>query len=280
MPILTAGPSGVIDLAGRLLADLENGQARPKQSIGAKDVPLGWATGLPRTVASFVASATVDGLSYGATTITGTGTPAKKVAAKGAKPTVVTVAQTTQTLDKYAGMALLTVEDQVRTEGLIAALATVITRQCLLAFDADVLADLAAAGGPTATGPTWAAAIPAAIGILAGTGHAPGLLVLSGEDYAAAVGAPGAGYALDPTQAVVTLFGVPIVISPSAVAGTGYLIDPASVLVTEYAEGPLAILDPYSMADTNEVRLIVDWFAASVVADPSGVVAITVVAAP
>lgn len=275
MALIAAGPSGVVDLAGRLIADLESG-ARPRQSIGARDVPLGWAAGLPRTVANYVASATVDGLSYGATTITATGTPAAKVARKGVKPTAVTVSQSTQTLDKYAGLAVVAVEDQLRTEGLIAALASVITRQCLLAFDADVMADLAAAGGPTAGGTTWAEAIPAAIGVLAGSGHAPGLLVLSGADYAAAVGAPGAGFALDPTQAVVTLFGVPIVISPSAVAGTGYLLDATSVLVTEFVDGPLAVVDPFSMLDTNEVRLAVEWFASSVVADASGVVKITV----
>src|SRR5262245_26370744 len=147
MSVLTAGPSGVVDLAGRLSRDLAEGRSA-RQTFGTRDAAFAWAAGLPSILARHVTAAVVEGLSFDAVRVAPSGTPAGKVAEKAPKPNAVTLTSTTIPLTKYAGLASVTTEQTLSAEGLVAALAATITQSCLLAYDADCIAALAAAGGP------------------------------------------------------------------------------------------------------------------------------------
>lgn len=276
MPVLTSsGPPAIADLAARLAADLTAGRVA-RQSFGARKAAFEWASGLPMTLARQAASAVVDGLSFGAVRVGPSGTPAGKVAAGAPKPSAVVITAANVALSKYAGIANFQTEQQLDTDGLMSALASVVTTSCLLAYDADCMAALAADNGLDATGADWPSAILAGIGEVAAAGGAPSLLVLAAGDYAGAVQSPGTGYAMNPLDGVPSLFGLSIVLSGALATGTGYVLDAAAVLAVENATSPLAVVDPYSGLGTNDVRLAVEMFAAFVVVNPGGVCEVTV----
>lgn len=276
MPVLTSsGPPAVTELAGLLASDLSDGRVA-RQTFGSRKVAFEWATGLPMTLARQVASAVVDGLSFGATRVSPSLTPAAKVVAGGTKPDAVTITTSTVGLTKYAGLANIQTEQSLDTDGLMSALANVLTNSCLLAFDADCALALGTDAGLDAGGADWPSAILAGVGEVASNGSAPGVLLLSAADYATAVQSPGPGYAMNPLDGVPSLFGLRVVLSASVASGTGYVLDPAAVLAVENANSPVAVVDPFSGLSTNAVRLAVEFFAAFVVASPGGVCEITV----
>lgn len=278
MPVLTSsGPPAVANLAQSLADDLSAGRVA-RQSFGTRKVAFEWAAGLPNTLARQVSSAVVDGLSFGAVRVAPSGSPAGKVAAGAPKPASTTITNSTVNLAKYAGIANFQTEQQLDTDGLMSALAAVITNSCLLAFDTDCMTTLAADSGLDASGADWPSAILAGIGAVAAAGGAPGILVLSASDYAGAVQSPGTGYAMNPLDGIPSLFGLRIVLAGSLTAGTGYVLDPAAVIAVENSSSPLAVVDPYSGLGTNDVRLAVEFFGAFVVTNPGGVCQITVTA--
>lgn len=279
MPVLTSnGPPAVTDLAGRLAADLSDGRVA-RESFGSRKVAFEWAAGLPNTLARQVAGAVVDGLSFGAVRVAPSATPAGEVAAGGNKPDAVTITSETMSLTKYAGLANFQTEQAIDTDGLVPALASVITSSCLLAFDADCIGALDGLNGLSASGATWPEAILAGIATVAAAGGAPAVLVIGAGDYAEAVQSPGVGYAQNPTDGAVNLFGLRIVLGTGVPADTAFVVDPAAVLAVENASSPLAIVDPYSGLTTNAVRLAVEYFAAFVVTSPGGVCEVTKTAA-
>lgn len=276
MPVLTSsGPPAVADLASRLVSDLNAGRVA-RQGFGERKVAFEWAAGLPNTLARQVSSAVVDGLSFGAVRVRASGTPAGKVVAGAPKPAATTITSDSIALNKYAGLAAFQTEQQLDTDGLMSALASVIASSCLMAFDADCIAELGAENGLTATGTDWPTAILGGIAEVAGAGGAPSVLVIGAGDYAEAVQSPGVGYAMNPMNGVPSLFGLSIVVGGGVAAGTAFVLDPASVLAVENASSPLAIVDPYSGLSTNDVRLAVEFFAAFVVTSPGGVCETTV----
>ena len=279
MPVLTSsGPPAVNDLAQRLAADLNAGRVA-RQSFGDRSTAFQWSAGLPQILATQVSSAVVDGLSFNAVRVAPSGTPAAKVAEGGTKPSAVTISSEAVALDKYAGIANFTTERQLEADGLTAAVAAVITRSCLLAFDADCMAVLDADAGLAASGADWPGAILAGSGEVASAGGAPDVLVLAADDYAAAVMSPGVGYAQNPADGAVNLFGLRIVLSGALAAGKGYVLDSAAVMAVENAQSPLAVVDPYSGLSTNECRIAVEAFMGFVVVNPGGIAEVTKTAA-
>lgn len=275
MPVLTSsGPPVATDLAARLLADLQAGRA-PRETVGDRAVAFEWAAGLPNILARQVSSAVVDGLSFRAVRISNSGTPATAVPPGGAKPLAATIASDTESLTKWAGRAEFNTEQALDADGLVPALASVISRQCLLAYDAYCGTVLDADNGLTATGATWPAAILAGIAAVAGAGGAPTVLVLSATDYAAVVQSPGVGYAMNPVDGVPSMWGLAIVVMAGIPTKTAYVIDPAAVLATENTNSPAALLDPYSQSANNKVSLVVDWWAGFTVTSPGGVCQLT-----
>lgn len=274
MSVLTAGPSGVVDLAGRLSSDLEAGRSA-RQSYGTRDAAFAWASGLPMIVARVVSSAVVDGLSFNAVRVSPSGTPAGRVAAGATKPNAVTLTSDTVPLSKYAGLATIQTEQAITTEALVSALAQTITSSCLLAYDDDCVAEIDGNAGHTGSGAAWADAILDGIGLVVGAGGSPGILLISAADYAAAVGSPGVGYAMNPTDGVTSLFGLSVIVSGNVTAGTAYVLDPAACLAVENSVSPLAVVDPYSGLATNDVRIAVEAFLGFVVIAPGSVAKIT-----
>lgn len=276
MTVLTSSTApAVADLAQRLVSDLNAGRVA-RASFGERDAAFAWSAGLPNTLARQVDSAVVAGLSFDAVRIKASGTPAGKVAQGAVKPAATSITSTSISLSKFAGIAAYNTEQALSAEGLTAALASVITSSCLLAFDADCMAALDTDNGLTAGGTDWPSAILDSVAAVAGAGGAPSVLVLSASDYAEVVQSPGVGFAMNPTDGIPALFGLKIVLSPSLAAGTAYTLDASAVLAVENESSPLAIVDPYSGLSTNDVRLAVEMFAAFVVVNPGGVCQITV----
>lgn len=271
MPIVTAAN----DLAAILENELQTGGAA-RASLGAPATAFAWTTGLPVTLANYVNSAVTESLSFSATRVTPSGTPVKVVAAGAAKPAAVSIATSSVALKKYAGIATFNTEDLLSNTGLAGAVAATMTAGVVLSFESDLRAALLADAGATAAGGgSWTTAILGGIAAVAANGGAPGVLVIPAADYAAAVGAPGVGFAMSTTDAVVTLFGLQVCISPSGATGTGYVLDPAAVLVAQHASSPLAVADSYSGLSTNQLRLAVEAFLGCYVTAPASVCKIT-----
>jgi hypothetical protein len=262
-------------LAARLVSDLAEGRAARQTIPGNRAVAFDWATGLPMVLARQVQAATTNGLSFTAVRVAASGTPAAKVAEGGNKPAATTITSAPQTLTKYAGLASFSTEQGLGTDALVPALASVIARSCLIAYDADCAAALAADHGPEVTGTDWPSAINAGVAAVAGAGGSPEVLVLAAADYGSAVQSPGPGYSVNPTQGVPSLWGLRIVISAAIPAGTAYVLDPTGVLAVELDGTPAAVVDPYSGLATNAVRLAVEWFAGFVVTSPGVVAEVT-----
>jgi len=276
MPILTtSGPPAITDLAQRLVSDLNEGRTARQSINSTKGTAFSWSVGLPMTLARQVASATTDGLSFNAVQVKPSGTPAAKVLPGGTKPNAVTLTSGLRSLAKFAGLAQVQTEQVLDTDALIPALVSVIGGSCLLAFDADCVAALNADAGATGAGGSWPAAILDGIGAVASAGGAPDVLVLAAADYAAAAQSPGVGYALSPTEGVVTLYGLRVVLSPSVASGTAYVLDSSAVLAVEHESGPFAVVDSLSLLATNEHRVAVEMFAAFTITAPGAVAEVT-----
>src|SRR4029450_2517281 len=227
MSVLTSSrPLAATALAAPLVSDLTAGRVA-RQSFGERSVAFEWAAGLPNILARQVSSAVVDGLSFTAVRVAPSGTPAGEVPPGGVKPDAVTISSDPQNLTKYAGIANFQTEQQLSTDGLVPALASVITTSCLLAFDADCGAALDADNGVTAGGTDWPSAVLAGIAAVAAQGGAPSVLVLAAADYATAVQSPGVGYALSPVDGIPALFGCRIVLMAGLVSRTRDRLDPA-----------------------------------------------------
>jgi hypothetical protein len=276
MPVLTTtGPPAISDLASRLVGDMNAGRTARQTIQAGRATAFEWTTGLPMILARQVQASTVDGFSWTLTRVAPSGTPAAKVAEGAPKPTAVTITSVPQALAKYAGLANCSTEQALGTDALVPALASVIATSCLMAYDADCIAALAADAGQTAIGATWGDAINGGIAAVAGAGGSPEVLALSAADYAGVVQSPGPGYAMDPTQGVPTMWGLRIVMSGAIPAGTAYVLDPTGVMAVEFDGAPVAVVDPYSGLATNAVRLAVEWFAGFGVTSPGVVAEVT-----
>ena len=278
--LTTTGPPAITDLAARLLADINAGRTARQSIPGNRALAFEWSTGLPMILARQVQAATTDGLSFTAIRVEPSATPAARVAEGGPKPLATAIESVPVSLSKYAGLATFSTEQQLGTDALVPALASVIATSGLIAYDADCVAALAADHGPEVSGTDWPSAINAGVAAVAANGGSPQVLAISAADYATAVQSPGVGYAVDPTQGVPTLWGLRIVISTAIPTGTAYVLDPYGVLAVELDTSPLAIVDPYSGLSTNEIRLAVEYFAAFVVTSPAVVAEVTVVPLP
>lgn len=274
MSLLTSGAPAINNLADALVADLEAGRVA-RQNYGSRDAAFSWAAGLPMILARQVQSAVVAGLSFNAVRVKPSGTPADSVAPGGTKPDAVTISSDQIALTKYAGIGNYSTEQAISTEGLAPAIAGVIVNSILLAYDADCAAVLSADNGVTATGADWQTAIVNGIAAVAGAGGAPGVLVLSPGDYAAAIASPGVGYAMSPTDGVPSMYGLSIVLMSGLTTGTAFVLDPSAVLAVENEVSPGVIVDPYSGLSTNAVRLATEAWLGFVVTAPGGVCEVT-----
>src|SRR5262249_51458073 len=124
---------------------------------------------------------------------------------------------------------------------------------------------LEGAGGPAVSATSWVDAI------LQGIAAVPSasILVCAAADYPAIV-SPGVGYTMDPTTQVPVLFGLRVVIAP-VTAASAYVCDAGALMVADSTLSPLAVVDPYSKADQNITRVIVDVLGDAYVTAPAGI---------
>lgn len=264
--------------AARLLAEginMTGGTART--SLGGAGTAFGWTGGLVPTVADYATGATADGMTFKATIVSDTGTPAAIVAKNASKPAATQIAASTVTLKKFAGQGAFALEDSLDAVGLAAAIGSVLGKQCMKAFETDAIAALSAGAGATVpTGTDWVALVANAQAILLGNGAKPSVLVIPAAVYGAFMGDVIAtnAFSQDPESPVGALLGTVIHVSPTAPDTHAYLFDSSAVLAVQHVQSPLALIDAVSGAATNTAKIIIDLVAATFVASSSGVVKI------
>jgi hypothetical protein len=204
-----------------------------------------------------------------------TATPPAKVPKGGVKPVSVKLTASTRPIGKYAGIGELELEDVADSDSLAGAVYSVLIDGCLQAFDADIGAALTAGAGLDATGPDWASAV------LAGIAAVPSanVLVMAGADYASAA-SPSGGFSMSAADSIPVLFGLQVVLCAGLAAGTAFVANANALMVADSRLSPVVVVDPYSKADTNTTRLVVDLMADAFVTAPGAVCAVTVTVGP
>jgi len=268
------------DLAAKISTDLTAGEPS-RANLGTEGVAFSWANGMPLTVASFVDSATISGLSVPVIHVAESGTPAGVVAEGGAKPQAIQLTTTTATLSKHAAQGTVTLERRQTAKNVIPAMLRTLASSLLMSFEAEAILALGNDAGSTVNGANnWLTNIVAAQAGVISQGGRPGLIILSGEDWATLVGelTTSAGLAINPSDqsAVGSLLGSQIHVSARVLPGQGFVLDPAAVCAFESEDGLLVVSDPYSKASTNEIVCTADLFASAYVVHPGLVVEVGV----
>jgi len=266
------------DVTQLIARDLQSG-GMSRQSLGGGGTAFGWSTsgGMPRTVADFVTTATADGMTFNVTRVTESGTPAAVVGEGAAKPAATQIASETVALSKFAGLGEASLEANLSAAGLAPAILSVLTAGCLKAFEAEAIATLTADAGDSATGATWTAALTNAQARVIGSGGAPGLTIVSADDYGTLLQeiSTGAGFAQAPESAIGSFFGSLLHASSQLASGTAFVCDPGAVLAVEHVSSPVVTVDSASLAHVNKSRIVADLVAAVVVVNAPLVVSVS-----
>lgn len=270
------------DITELIAKDLRAGQGTSRQSVGGGGVAFGWSgdNKMPRTLADYVSVAKCAGMSFSSTVVAPSGTPAAPVNPGAPKPAAVTITTATEALIKHAGIGEANLEATLDAAGLAPAIVSVLSAGCLMSFENAAMATLTTDAGGSATGASWIEAITAGQAAVLGAGGAPGLLVVSSQDYGSLLQeiAGGAGFAADPGSPIGAFFGSLIHASPKLAAGTAFVLDPGAVLAVEQENSPIVIVDAVSQANLNKTRIVADLIATTVVTNAQLVVATTVTA--
>jgi hypothetical protein len=263
----------VVDIAPKLMTELSAG--RPTRvSLGQPDTAFAWAAGAPRTFANFVSTVQAESMRFGVV-IAGNGTtPAAKVAPKGQKPTVCDLQSKSIALSKWSGLCSFTLEDELSSAGLVQAVTYSIVAKALVAFEADLAAYIVAHKGSTVEGADWNEGILKAVGAIVAAGGNPSVLAMAAEDFAAALTAP-SNLVFNGLDAIPAYLGLQLHISSGLTAGTAVVLDRSAVMVAEHTDSPSVVIDPFSAAGTNEIRIAASLVAGYEVVVPSGVVTVT-----
>jgi len=266
------------DFTQLIARDLQSG-GMSRQSLGGGGTAFGWSTsgGMPRTVADFVSTATATGMTFDVTRVTESGTPAAVVTEGSAKPAAVQIASETVALSKFAGIGEASLEQNLSAAGLAPAILSVLTAGCLKAFEAEAVATLTGDAGQSSTGATWTQALTNAQAKVIGSGGAPGLTIVSADDYGALLQeiSAGAGFSQAPESAIGAFFGSLLHASPALAAGTAFVLDPSAVLAVEHEKSPVVTVDSASLAHVNKARIVADLVAAVVVVNAPLVVSVS-----
>jgi hypothetical protein len=269
------------NFAAELATELAAG--RPARiSLGSKGEAFSWLNGMPTTLANYVNTGQVTGMTTDVVIVEPSATPAAKVAEGTEKPLAVKFTPKTVTLSKFAGYAEWTLEAQLSTNALANVVANVIAAQCLQALETDCVAALDTAGtaGDPVSGATLQAAVIAAQAQVLSNGGRPSIVVLGTDGYADLVSLGSTGFVVDPTAGPIgTWLGSVVHVSPSVAAGTAYVLDSNAMFIAENELSPIGIISPYNQARSNKVELVVDILAAPVVVAPALVVKATKTAA-
>ena len=256
-------------------ADIAGGRGT-RATLGAKGAVFGVSDGLPPTIAAFSEQASSAGMSFEATTISASATTAKKTAEGAAKPNALAFTTAPVSLAKYSGLAELTLERQISSQGIAMAIYNALAGQALMAYESDAYAALGAAVTEATDATSYLGGIAAAQAALLSMGARPGVVVIPASVYADVVGevVAGPGFGSDPRSPVGTIFGSLVHVS-SASGSSVYVADPAALLAITHEDSPMVISDPFTKADTNVIRLVLDVVGTFVVSNLAGVAGFT-----
>lgn len=274
MPGLTT-PAPVVTLAQQIHDAITQGSGGRLQ-VGAQEQAFAWA-GVPRTLIGHVTTAPTDGRHITTVTAQESATPAAGVPEGGQKPTVVEFADGEEDLVKYAGTAVITTEQAHFVRNIETATSTVLIGSILRAIEADATTEILAQAGITVAGAaTLSAGILQAIADIAVNGGQASFVGLAPADWVALVG----GITDVAIANVGNLFGLPPVLVPALTTGTAIVADGAGITVWEVEGAPLCTVDPYSMAGTNKIQIVLDTWAAPDVTSPGVVAKVEVAVTP
>lgn len=260
------------DLSAKIAQDYAAGTAT-RANLGTAGQAFGWTAGLPRTIADFVPTVAIAGMSMPVGSVKlSASTPPAAVSPGSPKPSAVDVSVAPVSLAKYAGKGVCTLEGTLDAAGLIPAIASVLGAGCLLAFESAAMAVLAGAvGAGTSDAASWTGALLGGQADVIAAGGSPGLIVVSAADYGAVIEDLGAqaGFTLDPQSAVGSWFGSAIHVSARLGTGSAYVLDPSAVLAIENENSPMITVDPFSLSANNQIQLVADLVAGLAVANAS-----------
>lgn len=259
------------DLQEAVRAAASSGGTR--QTIGPG---VAWgALSVPVLFPALVTQQDSQAVSFYVSQITESGTPAAVVAARAVKPVGLTVATTAKAIAKQSAQALLALEDFEQSEDAISAVVSTLLAQCAVAQDTAAVAALdAAVAEATPASANWIAAVAGGQATIAGKGGSPQLVVISAADWPklAVEVAGSTGLTTPSADAILSIMGSRVVISPKAPAGEGFVVDPTACVTVLRDVG--IIVDAASKATTNEIVVVVDLVASTFVSRPTGVCAI------
>lgn len=270
------------DVATLISESLNSGQPAARQSLGGGGVAFGWSKGLVTTIANYCTTASADGMTFPVTRVGASGTPVAKVTAGTAKPNAITTTSGSEALQKFGGYGTANLEDYLNAANLGSAIASVLGKHSLLAFEAHAVGVLDAGAAATpVTGTDWVAAIASAQAAIFGQGGSPDVLVISGADY------PGfladvlatSAFSTSPESPIGAVMGTPVHVSPKAAAGKAWVFDSAAVIAVQHSRSPLVIVDSVSEAKSNKISIVTDLVASTFVVDSTLVIEITAPAA-
>jgi len=271
MPVINGQTTATTEITSVLTRSLSEGHGG-RATLGAREQAFAWTSGLAPIVARAVTTSMVEGSQFTAVKVNPAGTPG--VVAKGAaKSQWATLTSESVSLKKYAGYCDLYMEDVAYGEGVLAAVHHTLVNQALVGYDADVVAAIVAGADGAVTGaPSYASGVLEAIASILTSGANPDTLVMSGDVMAEALESPGAGYFTDPQSAWQSLFGLRLVVSAGAPAGTCVVLDSSSVLCVESVNSPVVVVDPYSgLKSGNAITVVSELLAGVSVTGAGGV---------
>lgn len=263
------------ELTALIASDLSKSTST-RQTLGGGGTAFGWGAELPATLASYVTTATSEGLAVPVTLVTESGTPVAVVTPGNDKPKSTQIQPTTLNLSKFAGYAQIQLEQQLNAAGLYPAVVSVLSAGALRAFEAAAMAVLDSQSGAVGTGADWLTAIYAGQGAILANGGRPSVLVLSAADYGAVMAeiTTGPGFALDPSSPTGVLAGSTIHFSSGLSSGKGFVVDSSAVLCVQHVASPILSID--SSGINNTTRVIADLVAGTIVTNPDLVAELSV----
>jgi hypothetical protein len=279
MPTLTT-PAVISDLASRIRTAIDTGHGG-RLVVSDSEKAFAWNAGPAVTLLSFLATDTVDGRRTTVVTARNSATVIGPVAEGGQKSNVVDFASAEVDLLKFPGQATLTVEAAQFTKNIETAVASVMTDQIVRAIEADAATVIDAGAGVVIDAATdITSGVLAAIAGVRSNGGSPNVVGLNAADWIAIMEATGASgylnFSSPENGPAGTWLGLAPVIVPGLAAGNAIVADGRCVTVGEPKGGPLAIVDPFTMAGTNKIVITVEAWAHTSVGSPGGVATVTV----
>ena len=282
MPALVATPAAISSLAAQIRAALDAGHGGRLSVSPDAEQAFSWA-GTPRTLVAHLNTAQADTRRFTVAIAKDSADVVAPVPEGGQKPNLVTFTSEDLDMLKFAGSAELSVESAQFVANIEAATTQVMVGRLLRAIEAEAAGVIIADAGVQITAATdITAGVISAIAGIAGNGGTATVVGLSAADWVSIMTATGGGNGyvnFDSAEAGPggTWLGLVPVLVPGLPAETSVVLDGSAVTVFEVGGGPLAIVDPYTKAGTNQIAIYLETWAKSAVTSPGLVASVVTV---